>query len=642
MARIPRAQQILPLRGPARLRVRSVLLVGMVLPLLGIVVLAGTSVDQRWSERRASSELEHQVADVGTTIAFRAAVGQEEVRSTLLALATDLGTAGAAFDIDREREQARLRGARAFVDARRFAPIRSSIEAFADLDELRDDLDAGEAGYTAVSEGFGAIHAQIEDRWRGQMTDVEQAADSQPLDADVRARLRTLRESTEAFAHANARIRHALDIGLGSASGTAVDDTVAATVRYEAAVERASPVAGSLAEAAWTRFSTDPAVLRTDSVLDLAVELGRTPDPTDELLDPAALPTALTDGARWADLLQDLVQAAARDLEDIAADQVRSDTAAVSRAVIGTSLLSVLSIGLALLTARLVTLPVRDLEEAARRVEQGELAVSPISPRGPRELTATVRAFNDMAATLAGVERHAVALAEDPNGPERDDPLPGRTGRALQATFDRLRASIGEAEQHRQELAHLATHDGLTGLLTRAAAMEAVDRDLARARRHGADLLALFVDLDGLKQLNDTWGHAVGDEAIRRTADALASTTRDGDVVARLGGDEFLVVTPAATADEGALALAERIRLAVASESVEVAGGQRIALCCSVGIARSVAGADTVDGLVHAADVALYRAKRSGRGQVATYDALADPPDDTLAPEQLARDVSVR
>lgn len=634
-------------RGPRRHRwslprprVRAVLLLGMLVPLVAFVLLAGITVDERWSERAASSDLEAEAAALDTTISLIAAVAAEEARSTVLGLATDFGDASDGFDIDFTQERARLAGARALVDARRFEPLRRSMDALDDLARLRRALDADEAGYAEVSEMFGAVNSELEARWRAQMGDIELAADRQPLTAELRARLRTLRESMEAHAHANVRIHHALDIALGTGSATSADDMVAAGLRYDEAVERVDPVPESTADAMWTRFLRDPGAMSTERTFGLAADLARTPDPTDELLDPAAIPTALTDGARWGDLLQDVIQAAARDLETAAADQVRADTGTVTRATVGMSLLCLLSLGLALEIARHVTRPARDLERAARRVERGELALDPVTPRGPRELTATVRAFNDMAATLTGVERRAVALAEGPTTADHDDVLPGRTGRALERALDRLRSSIGEADQQRVDLEQLATHDGLTGLLNRNATLDAVGRDLARVRRAGGEVTALYVDLDGLKLLNDTHGHAVGDEAIVRTAEALRATTRDGDVVGRLGGDEFLVVTAAPTEDGGA-ALAERVLAHVGAQHVDLDDGRRIGLRCSIGVARSGSGLETAEELVHTADAALYEAKRAGRGRVAHHEPDPAPPD-TIRTTTPAGDQPVR
>jgi diguanylate cyclase (GGDEF)-like protein len=277
---------------------------------------------------------------------------------------------------------------------------------------------------------------------------------------------------------------------------------------------------------------------------------------------------------------------------------------------------------LALLIARQLVRPAVALELGARRVEHGQFELDPIEVRGPREVTATVEAFNDMAATLAALEHHAVTLAEDPESPELDAPLPGRTGRAMQVAIDRLRASIRQAEEHRAELHHLATRDGLTGLLNRSAAFEAIGRDLARTQREGTVLMALYVDLDGLKALNDSYGHAAGDAAIRRTADVLAATTRRADVVARLGGDEFLVAGVVPSGPPGVAevqALADRVHEAVTAARVRLEDGVEVPLRASVGVAVSGPGTSTVAELIRAADDALYTAKRSGRGQVAWH-----------------------
>jgi diguanylate cyclase (GGDEF)-like protein len=237
------------------------------------------------------------------------------------------------------------------------------------------------------------------------------------------------------------------------------------------------------------------------------------------------------------------------------------------------------------------------------------------------------RAFNEMSSTLAAVERHAVALAADIDAPVLREQLPGPTGRALQVALDHLRSSMQVAEQHRRELERAATHDGLTGLLNRAAAFEVVTRDLLRAERGGGRVVALYLDLDGLKPINDAHSHAAGDDALRLTAEALRSATRASDVVARLGGDEFLVAgvlgekgDDAAEAEE----LAERVREAVSARMVEVTEGE-IPLGCSIGIA--VAGWDTtVEALINEADRALLEAKRRGKDRISWWPGRPQPP----------------
>ena len=104
--------------------------------------------------------------------------------------------------------------------------------------------------------------------------------------------------------------------------------------------------------------------------------------------------------------------------------------------------------------------------------------------------------------------------------------MPGRTGHALNATIDSLADRIREREQQRQLLHEAATHDQLTGLLNRAAVIDYLTNDVARRREAGETVAVLFMDLDGLKLLNDTHGHDVGDIAVKATADAILAVHR--------------------------------------------------------------------------------------------------------------------
>lgn len=242
------------------------------------------------------------------------------------------------------------------------------------------------------------------------------------------------------------------------------------------------------------------------------------------------------DGAAWAARLTDVVRALALDLQEAAVARAAADARAVAIYVAVTALLTLVSAGLAVVIARRVARPASVLESVARRIHAGELAVQPVPVTGPREVAATVEAFNDMASTLAAVEQHIAALAGDPSAATLDQPLPGRTGVAIQRAIDRLRSSIHEAEAHRAELFEQASQDSLTGLLNRSAAFAAIDRELARAERDGDDLLALYIDLDDLKPLNESHGHAIGDQAILLTAEALVRAADAAMYEAKHGG----------------------------------------------------------------------------------------------------------
>jgi diguanylate cyclase (GGDEF)-like protein len=154
--------------------------------------------------------------------------------------------------------------------------------------------------------------------------------------------------------------------------------------------------------------------------------------------------------------------------------------------------------------------------------------------------------------------------------------------------------------------------DGLTGLANRRAASDALHAEAARAERLQVPLAVVLADLDGFKDVNDEYGHAVGDEVLRTFADVLRQTVRESDVAGRWGGEEFLLLLPGAD-EEGAAQLAERIRVALADRSIHGAPG--LAVTASFGVAE-YAGESNSDDLVVAADGALYRAKRAGKDRV--------------------------
>jgi diguanylate cyclase (GGDEF)-like protein len=607
-----------------RHRLRSVLLLGIAVPLLGLLGLATVLVAERWADRDASKALERQAAELGRTVEVRAALAEEEVHGTVLALARDFGvTVDEVPGFAADEERARLEEARGRVDRlvaeRPGAPEGTLLD---ELDRLRERLDRNDAFYAEVSDLHLRINDSVESRWVDQLGDIEVSADRRPLPAEVRSSLRGLRETVAAFSQGGQRIRAGIPLLLGDGSTPELRDLLAATTRFDGAAELAEHSLGPRATDAWRAFGADPAAQRIEELLDTAIRVGLGEVDSPLGLELETLAGALLDGSRWGVLLTDVVQAASTDLEAAAGSQVRADTQAVATAAGAALALGAVSVFLALLIARQLVRPATALELGARRVEHGQFELDPIEVRGPREVAAIIEAFNDMAATLAAVEDHAVALAEDPESPELDDPLPGRTGRAMQVAIDRLRSSIRQAEEHRAELHLLATRDGLTGLLNRTAAFEVIGRDLARAERDESVLMALYVDLDGLKALNDTYGHGAGDEAIRRTADVLAATTRRADVVARLGGDEFLVAGVVPAGPPGITevrALAERVHGAITAARIRLDGDVEVPLRASVGVAVSGPATATVADLIRAADDALYTAKRSGRSQVAWH-----------------------
>ena len=168
-------------------------------------------------------------------------------------------------------------------------------------------------------------------------------------------------------------------------------------------------------------------------------------------------------------------------------------------------------------------------------------------------------------------------------------------------------------------LAALSETDALTGLSNARGLFDRLDRELARSRRYREPLTLLLVDLDGLKGINDRYGHGAGDEALRHLASVIRSQLRETDIGARWGGDEFAVVAPR-TSKVAALALAERIRSLIPQD------GREWPLTCSIGVASIDPETDglLVDSasLMRVADLAMYEAKRGGKNRIATASPI--------------------
>lgn len=168
-----------------------------------------------------------------------------------------------------------------------------------------------------------------------------------------------------------------------------------------------------------------------------------------------------------------------------------------------------------------------------------------------------------------------------------------------------------------RELERRSTHDGLTGVLNRAAFDERLMAEFKGASRHNRSLSLLMVDIDFFKRVNDTLGHQAGDEVLKSVATILTETTRPGDVVARYGGEEFAVILPE-TSENSAIAMAERLRVAVENARIEYGASGGVSLTVSVGCASQLPHAGTPKALVKAADAALYCAKDTGRNRVSS------------------------
>jgi len=211
--------------------------------------------------------------------------------------------------------------------------------------------------------------------------------------------------------------------------------------------------------------------------------------------------------------------------------------------------------------------------------------------------------------------------------PFADEELEARIFAAL-----RVKAAEVELKKRNVELQSMLHHvealaitDPLTGLFNRRRFDDVLRREFAVTKRYGTPLCCLMVDVDYFKRINDLYGHEAGDRVLKGVAGRLTIRLREVDTAARFGGEEFAILLPQ-TPKQGALVVAERMAAVVRQEHFDFDDGSA-SVTVSIGLAdgRDVTG-NAPEGLVKAADSALYLAKSRGRDQVVVYSSEAEPP----------------
>ena len=258
--------------------------------------------------------------------------------------------------------------------------------------------------------------------------------------------------------------------------------------------------------------------------------------------------------------------------------------------------------------------PVVTLPDAAR----GSAIAGYLQERGVHKaMLAMLPGEDRVIGTLMLSNRYGVVRDFSSDDLKLFETLANNASVALQ--YDRLEQAIARLEDLQQQLRHQAFHDSLTDLPNRALFINSVREALDEAPEQ---LAVLFIDVDDFKTVNDTLGHAVGDELLVGVADRLRSCVRPQDEIARLGGDEFAVRLHDLHDAEGA---AESIakRIMEAFQLPIEAGGQLLSIRLSVGIASARQGAADEDELIRHADMAMYQAKMAGKGCFERFDPEA-------------------
>lgn len=197
---------------------------------------------------------------------------------------------------------------------------------------------------------------------------------------------------------------------------------------------------------------------------------------------------------------------------------------------------------------------------------------------------------------------------------------------AVKSTEQRLKTLVSELEQSSTRLEELVKTDPLTGLLNRRGLDSVLGREIALAKRNKTDVIAILIDLDDFKSINDQHGHAAGDLVLKAVANVLQETLRTSDWLGRIGGDEFLVFLPSTELDNGAM-IAERIRSSVAKMPIKK-NGIILKTTTSIGVARLPYDVQTLEQVLELTKSGLKSSKRKGKNvvSVSTEQATDDHP----------------
>jgi diguanylate cyclase (GGDEF)-like protein len=176
-----------------------------------------------------------------------------------------------------------------------------------------------------------------------------------------------------------------------------------------------------------------------------------------------------------------------------------------------------------------------------------------------------------------------------------------------------------ELARREEELSFLATHDALTGLPNRTLILDRVEQMLARSARNQTQVAALFIDIDNFKTVNDTLGHAAGDQLLQGIAARLEGVVRSSDALGRLGGDEFVVVSEDLSLAAGPELIAERLIEAL-KPSFKLGVGEETVFTATASIGIALGGRSSAEELLREADIAMYRAKWDGKNRYAVFE----------------------
>lgn len=601
-------------------RLRARLLALILIPLLGMLVAAGLQVGSRVSGARASVNAESRIQTAAAADAARAAFEQEVVPAFAAAVARQPGLVKTSLTSQQLSQALSIIGQLPVLRATTTAALsrlaarpgmaeigaglsRQLIAVRADIDSttsLKDGLDGPQQFLDAINDVENtqirqADHAGLSGRAAQAVQDLDLTARATQVGAE------------EILLFCSTKF----DIPSASKRYLQSDWTTTWANFTSAANELISRGSAAAADT-WRQAMAHPDVKAYNDYL------------TADALDPKPIEMAklLTlvnyDGTRNQVFTQVLAAAVNRVL---AAGQAQHQQANLDLLWIAIGCLTLIALTIIGLTVvqRSVTGPLQLLAKQAKQISRGEL--TDVHAGGPYEVRTVAAALESSVASLRNIQAQAAAVAAgELDSPVLQKSLPGPLGEVVHDSVMTIISAINEREIAKSELAHRASHDALTELPNRAQAMLLIEQGLHRAQRAGGKTALMFVDLDRFKAVNDTHGHAAGDEVLRATAQRMRAAVREGDIVARLGGDEFVVLLEAVDDEADTVALAERI-VSLTAQPLLV-GDREVRIGASIGLAFCRDGYVDADRLLHEADAAAYRAKNAGRDRVEVFDDL--------------------
>ncbi len=621
-------------RWAGRPGVAGRLLIAVLLPITILAVAAGALLAERYNTSQQANSVANEIPALNGLVKLRSLLDQERIPVEARLRTAEFGiniNLPALYNFGTGASEPTARAA-IYEELRMLGP--SAPAGFASgFAALMVRIDHNAVAATPADHAFGALSDLISTTFSERLAVLERRTANISQAAALNRALTALSDANDAVGAGGTETGELSDLYLAptaqrpselSALGSSISlfDLAGARLRGDDAAVR-DPFLRLENDPGWKQYQATVAAAATGAGPTTGATGAAGPPASTGSLSIASLVPLVAvfhSGVAGLSQLYGIVSLAELNAHRTAAT-LQSDSASAFRTMLIETIIAVgLTIAVALLLARSISEPLRRLAGHARAVSSGDLELPPLPGRGPKETVVVSETFNDLVSNLRLLENKTRALAECSfEDPVLAEPLPGRLGQALHESVVVLSGSIVERDSLQQRLVHQATHDALTGLHNRAAAIEFLDQALARASRSSEPIAVLFVDLDDFKRANDTHGHAVGDAILREIAHRMSDAARRGDFLARLGGDEFVVIAESIGDGSEATAIAARL-VEAAGEPVEVRG-VRVSVGACVGIAFALDGAaDDPSQLLARADLAVYRAKHSGNSRVEIYD----------------------